>query len=135
VADVREHVPASSSVLPREKYFDRYDASQMPEPAYREGELGNKPVYQREDHRGAYAGADISFARLDPAARRQITGAYYAMIEHVDFEFGRMLQALDESGQTENTVVIFMSDYGEMLGDHGIYLKGPYSTIPPFAFR
>ena len=48
------------------------------------------------------------------------------MIEQVDTDMGRMMQALEESGQADNTIVIFMSDHGEMLGDHGIYLKGPY---------
>ena len=52
--------------------------------------------------------------------------AYYAMIEQVDTEVGRMLQALEETGQAENTIVIYMSDHGEMLGDHGIFLKGAY---------
>ena len=52
--------------------------------------------------------------------------AYYAMIEQVDTEVGRMLQALEETGQADNTIVIYMSDHGEMLGDHGIFLKGPY---------
>ena len=37
-----------------------------------------------------------------------------------------MLKALDDSGQADNTIVIYMSDHGEMLGDHGIFLKGPY---------
>jgi arylsulfatase A-like enzyme len=37
-----------------------------------------------------------------------------------------MLEALERTGQRDNTIVIFMSDHGEMLGDHGIYLKGPY---------
>src|SRR3546814_5268911 len=41
-----------------------------------------------------------------------------------------MLDALDRTGQRENTIVIFMSDHGEMLGDHGIYLKGPYFYEP-----
>jgi arylsulfatase len=111
---------------PVKEYFDRYDPAKMPDPAYQEGELEGKPVYQQVDHRGAYAGTGISFEKLDPAARRQITAAYYAMIEQCDFEFGRKLQALEESGQADNTVVVFMSDHGEMLGDHGIYLKGPY---------
>jgi arylsulfatase A-like enzyme len=57
---------------------------------------------------------------------RQVKAAYYAMIEHIDHEVGRMLHALDETGQADNTIVIFMSDHGEMLGDHGIYLKGPH---------
>jgi arylsulfatase A-like enzyme len=48
------------------------------------------------------------------------------MIEQIDFEVGRMLSALEETGQADNTIVIYMSDHGEMLGDHGIYLKGPY---------
>jgi arylsulfatase A-like enzyme len=37
-----------------------------------------------------------------------------------------MLSVLDETGQRDNTVVIFMSDHGEMLGDHGLLLKGPH---------
>ncbi|MBP0652189.1 sulfatase-like hydrolase/transferase, partial [Mycobacterium tuberculosis] len=37
-----------------------------------------------------------------------------------------MLKALEDTGQAEDTIVVFMSDHGELLGDHGIYLKGPY---------
>ena len=48
------------------------------------------------------------------------------MIEEVDHHLGRVLSALEESGQAENTIVVYMSDHGEMLGDHGIYWKGPY---------
>ena len=57
---------------------------------------------------------------------RQVRAAYYAMVELIDDQVGRMLAALDETGQQERTLVIFMSDHGEMLGDHGIYLKGPH---------
>ena len=48
------------------------------------------------------------------------------MCELIDDQVGRILQALDKSGQRENTIVIFMSDHGEMLGDHGLYFKGPH---------
>ena len=48
------------------------------------------------------------------------------MIEQVDTEVGRMLKTLDELGMADNTIVIYMSDHGDMLGDHGIYEKGPY---------
>ena len=41
-----------------------------------------------------------------------------------------MLNSLERTGQLENTLVIFMSDHGEMLGDHGMYLKGPYFYEP-----
>jgi arylsulfatase A-like enzyme len=58
--------------------------------------------------------------------KREVTAAYYAMVELIDKQVGRMLTALGETGQLENTIVIFMSDHGEMLGDHGVYLKGPH---------
>ena len=46
------------------------------------------------------------------------------MIELIDEQVGRMLEALSRTGQRDNTVVIFMSDHGEMLGDHGLTAKG-----------
>src|SRR5699024_10088251 len=57
---------------------------------------------------------------------RLIRASYWAMIDLIDDQVGRMLEALEKTGQLKNTIVIFMSDHGEMLGDHGIYLKGPY---------
>lgn len=55
---------------------------------------------------------------------KRIQAAYYAMIELIDDNVGRMLAALENSGQRDNTMVIFMSDHGEMLGDHGLVAKG-----------
>ena len=46
------------------------------------------------------------------------------MVALVDDQFGRILSFLDETAQRENTVVLFTSDHGEMLGDHGLVLKG-----------
>jgi arylsulfatase len=112
--------------FPTEEYLSHYDPAKMPNPAYREGELDNKPIFQNIDHQGAYGGSAISFAKTSPEEHRQITAAYYAMIEQADAEMGRMLNVLEETGQADNTIVIFMSDHGEMLGDHGMYLKGPY---------
>jgi arylsulfatase len=111
---------------PSKDYLDRYDPEKLPSPKYSEGELANKPIFQQIDHQGAYDGTAVSFAKTDELTHRKITAAYYAMIEQVDTEVGRMLQALDDTGQAENTIVIYMSDHGEMLGDHGFYLKGPY---------
>ena len=111
---------------PTEEYLSHYDPAKMPDPAYREGELANKPIFQEVDHNGAYGGTAISFAKTSAEEHRKVTAAYYAMIEQVDTEMGRMMQVLEETGQADNTIVIFMSDHGEMLGDHGMYLKGPY---------
>jgi arylsulfatase A-like enzyme len=48
------------------------------------------------------------------------------MVDHIDTQVGRVLAALEETGQLERTLIIYTSDHGEMLGDHGLYLKGPY---------
>jgi arylsulfatase A-like enzyme len=111
---------------PAREYYERYDPEKLPAPAYHPGELDNKTVYQRIDHEHASGGRNLSFTKTDGLTHRRITAAYYAMIEQIDFEVGRMLKALEDTGQADNTVVIYMSDHGEMLGDHGIYLKGPY---------
>ena len=54
----------------------------------------------------------------------QVKANYYAMIEHLDGQVERILQALRDSGQEEDTIVLFHADHGEMLGDHGLVLKG-----------
>ena len=60
-----------------------------------------------------------------PGADEQLDRAsYYGMIEMIDEQIGRLLEALEETGQRENTLVIFTSDHGEMLGDHGLTSKG-----------
>lgn len=44
---------------------------------------------------------------------------YYAHISAIDREFERLLKALEETGQAENTIVVYTSDHGEMMGSHG----------------
>lgn len=56
---------------------------------------------------------------------RQLISNYYGMISLVDHNVGRILIALDELDLARNTLVIFTSDHGEWLGDHGLLLKGP----------
>jgi arylsulfatase A-like enzyme len=63
---------------------------------------------------------------------------YYAHIRAVDREFGRLIKALDDTGQAENTIVVFTSDHGEMAGSHGrMYKQVPFeeSARVPFAIR
>lgn len=55
---------------------------------------------------------------------RYVKAAYYAQIEHIDAAFGRILDALEAAGELDNTIIIFTSDHGELLGDHGLILKG-----------
>lgn len=111
-------------------YLDKLD--QIPLPNYVEGELEDKPIFQRIDHTGAYGGQKdlYPFNKMSDDDHRLIRAAYWAMCDLVDAQVGRMLDALERTGQLENTIVIFMSDHGEMLGDHGIYLKGPHFYEP-----
>jgi arylsulfatase A-like enzyme len=58
--------------------------------------------------------------------KRQRIANTYAMVDLIDRNVGLILAALDEQGLRENTIVIFTSDHGELLGDHGLWFKGPY---------
>ncbi len=100
------------------EYYRRFDPNSMPGPHFRDSDL---------DHQNSYLG-QIDFQsrarRPEEFDAKKIQAAYYAMIEQVDHEFGRILDALESSGQRENTVIIFMSDHGEALGDYGLVHKG-----------
>ena len=112
-----------------ERYRDVLE--DIPLPNYVEGELTNKPIWQQIDHSGAYGNrAGYPYSEMSDTDHRWIRAAYWAMIDVIDTQVGRLLNFLEEIGQRENTIIIFTSDHGEMLGDHGIYLKGPYFYEP-----
>ena len=120
-----------------QRYLDRID--DIPLPAALDDDLSLKPVYQRIDAEGAYGQSMPYWRGLSDTDHRMVRAAYWAMCDLVDVKVGAILDALDRSGQRDSTIVIFMSDHGEMLGDHGIYLKGPYFYDPairvPFMVR
>jgi choline-sulfatase len=49
--------------------------------------------------------------------------AYYAMVSYVDAKVGQLLDALQRTGRADGTIVLFTSDHGEMLGEHGMWFK------------
>ncbi|NUP98398.1 MAG: sulfatase-like hydrolase/transferase [Armatimonadetes bacterium] len=57
---------------------------------------------------------------------RQDTAIYYGMVSFMDHEIGRLLGRLDELGVADNTLVVFTSDHGHYLGQHGLIAKGPF---------
>jgi len=107
------------------EYLDRYEADALSRPRTRDGELADKPPIYTEASEHTYAGTLPGFVEYDRAQLQQVKAAYYAMVSLVDDEVGRILTALEESGLAENTLVVFTSDHGEMLGDHQLMLKGP----------
>src|SRR5690606_1860053 len=58
-----------------------------------------------------------------PSMWRSLRWGYYRLVEKVDAEIGRVLAALREQGQFDNTVVVFLSDHGECAGAHGLVQK------------
>ncbi|MHC4346723.1 MAG: sulfatase family protein [Planctomycetota bacterium] len=102
---------------PPQKYVDRFDIESLPEPLFRETDLAAQKqltdiYFQSKVRLPKYPDAKVTLAK------------YWAQIELIDENVGRILDALKKSGQRENTVVIFTSDHGEMAGDHGLNKKG-----------
>ena len=118
---------------PPGEYLQRYldMAEDIPLPNYVEGELDNKPAWQRRSYTGPPdRQGGLHYARMTERDHRLCRAAYWAMCDLIDDQVGRMLDALKQTGVFEDTLVIFTSDHGEMLGDHGIYLKGRFMYDP-----
>lgn len=107
------------------EYRDRIDDALVDPPHIREGELASKPGVQSEYSVKSYAGAVPGYQDYTPEEIHELRANFHAMVAFIDDEVGRILAALEASGLAENTLVVFTSDHGEMLGDHGILLKGP----------
>jgi choline-sulfatase len=63
---------------------------------------------------------------IDDVHIRAARAAYYGMVEQVDAMIGRVLQSLADAGHADDTLVIYCSDHGEMLGEHGCWTKNNY---------
>ena len=102
---------------PPQEYLDRFDIDALPGPLFRESDLAaqnelSEVMFQTKVKRPVSPDAKLTLAK------------YWAQIELIDENVGRMLEALEKTGQRANTVVIFTSDHGEMAGDHGLNKKG-----------
>ena len=116
---------------PPQRYRDLFDPADMPGPLFRQSDIEQQEKLAGVDFQSSVRSPDALDIRdpLQPERGRAADGrvlqaAYCAMIKLIDDQVGRMLAALEASGQRENTVVIFTSDHGEMLGDHGLIQKG-----------
>ena len=61
---------------------------------------------------------------LDIEQRRTIIQAYYASVSYMDAQVGRLVNALEQLGLADNTIIVFFSDHGYHLGHHGLWQKG-----------
>ncbi len=119
------HQPFDAPLSHLQRYMDRID--QIPLPDYVPGELEHTTQWQRKDHQ---LNIRYTYDDISDCEHRMLKASYWAMVDLIDEQVGRVLEALRRTGQDKNTLVIFMSDHGEMLGDHGIYLKGAYFYQP-----
>jgi arylsulfatase A-like enzyme len=127
---------------PPAEYAERYNPDEMPLPKCYPGELSRMPPYYGELYpkgqgfRELYwagkmdmeAGSMITTDDISDNSMRKAIAYTYAMIEMIDDGVGRILSTLDQCNAKDNTYVIFTSDHGELLGDHGLLHKGP----PPY---
>ena len=67
--------------------------------------------------------SEINYDLLKDQDIKNIMSVYFGMCAEVDFNIGKILNALKESGQEENTMIIFTSDHGEMLNENNLWGK------------
>jgi iduronate 2-sulfatase len=113
VGFVRPHVPLVAPV----QYFDRYDRDRMEAPWFPENDLDDVPEIIRE-----YKSNDSTYG-VTPELHKGLLEAYYASVSFMDAQAGRVLDALEEQGLRENTIVVFSADHGYLLGHHDKYQK------------
>ena len=126
---------------PPQAYRDLFDPQDVKPPLFRESDLKQQAKLAAVDFQSEARRPDAldisspilpqspTSSLIEPrtaGARdaRTLIAAYYAMIKLIDDQVGRIMAALESSGQRESTIVIFTSDHGEALGDHGLIQKG-----------
>lgn len=113
---VRPHPPFDAP----ESYFRMYEGRSLREPSVGDWEEG----FSLSGDNRIY---DSLYGCGDGQMRQDAMAGYYACITHLDHQIGRLLQGLAGEGVLEDTVILFLSDHGEQLFDHGLYRKAwPY---------
>lgn len=77
-----------------------------------------------EGRPGLYQKTREVFAGLSEQEQKEAIRHYLAFCSYEDALFGQVLKALEESGQSDNTVVIYLSDHGDYMAEHGLWCKG-----------
>lgn len=106
---VRPHPPLD----PPKVYYDLYIHQEFPD----------VPVGEWADRKTKMKSVDGEKGIIDKKALHRARAAYYALITHIDHQIGRFIQYLKEYDVYDNTLIIFTSDHGELLGDHNLFRK------------
>lgn len=100
---------------PPEEYARKYPTDNIIMPTGDAQDLETRPEHYRKHHKPQ-----------KPEYTNEKIAHTYAMIELLDHNIGRILEALETEGILEDTIIVFTSDHGELLGDHGLWAKGHY---------
>lgn len=111
----RPHTPY---VAPKDPYFDQYDLADMPF-------VEDVQALQKNAPPAAYATGYRVFDQetFNEQRQRECAQAYYASISFMDAQVGRIVDVLDEQGLADNTIIVFTSDHGYHIGEHGLWQK------------
>jgi arylsulfatase len=109
VSFARPHSPYDPPAV----YFDRYLDADLPAAAEGEWSAESGPATDPNAWQGRRPAADVRRARA----------GYYGAINHIDHQVGRIMRALRDHKLDDDTVVVFCSDHGDLLGDHGLWRK------------
>ncbi len=101
---------------PPKRFLDLYDPVDIVLPENFEDPMFDKP--------GLYRRTRDRFDQLTADEHREAIRHYLAFCSYEDHLFGKLLDALDASGQADETVVLYLSDHGDYLGEHGLWGKG-----------
>ena len=101
---------------PPQEFIDMYDLEEIQLPDNFSDTMKDKPaLYQR---------TRVVFDQLSEEEHKKAILHYLAFCSYEDFLFGQLLKALDESGDRENTLVLYLSDHGDYMAEHGLWCKG-----------
>jgi len=111
---------------PLPRHLEMYRDKEMPKAVWREGELADNPPQHAAYQQHFIDNTNEAQIDLRDASDEEIAEMrrhYYAKITTVDEQLGKVLDALERKGLLDNTLLIFTSDHGEMLGDHRMPYK------------
>jgi arylsulfatase A-like enzyme len=105
---------------PPEPYASMFDPADMPEALPAEWEADEIETLRRSQQR--FHGFDKVFQR--PELIRKLRALYHGSLRLIDDQVARLVRFLEDRGILDETIVVFTTDHGEMLGDHGLITKG-----------
>jgi iduronate 2-sulfatase len=120
VGFARPHLPFSAPT----KYWDLYDRDKVPMPEYEDDPVGAPPyAVKRRGEIQQYTPVPTGDEAFSDDLKRNLIHGYYASVSYMDAQLGRLLDAVDELGLAENTVIALWGDHGFHLGDHSSWTK------------